>query len=93
MIDPKWLVIGVALISVSLLFNYDLRLGLAGGAVLLVLGAIYLWIALRLAPGRDEPRSERDALFGRFSRQSRNRQLARVKEQSKVQRKPPAPRA
>ena len=81
MINPKWLVIGVALISATLLFNYDARTGIAAGAVLLTLGLANLWIALRLAPGRGEPRSERDALFGRFSRQSRNRQLARVKEQ------------
>lgn len=80
MIDPKWLVMGVVLASLSLILNYDLRLGAAASVLLLVVSAIYLWISYRLAPASDEPRSEREAMFDRFSRLSRNRRAARAKE-------------
>ena len=80
MINPKWFVIGVALISLSLLFNYDLRFGLAAGALMAFVGAVYLWISIRLAPEHGDPESEREALFRRFSALARNRARARAKE-------------
>lgn len=80
MIDPKWLVIGVALISAGLVFNYDLRLGQAVSVLLAGAGAFYLWISFRLTPTDGEPRSERDALLGRMAKMARNRELARAKE-------------
>ena len=72
--------IGVALISAALAFNYDLRLGLAASALLVFAGAIYVWISIRLAPGQGEPRSEREMLFGRYPLLARKRQVARIKE-------------
>ncbi|MDJ0643450.1 MAG: hypothetical protein QNJ15_11575 [Erythrobacter sp.] len=80
MFDPKWFVIGFALSAVALIANYDLRLGMAAGILLLALGAIYLWISMWLASDTDAPRSERAAMFERFSQLARNRRKARVKE-------------
>lgn len=80
MMDPKWPVIAVALISLSLIFNYDLRLGLAASSLLIVVGAIAAWISFRLAPAHNEPRSERAALFGRYAKLLRNREAAQAKD-------------
>lgn len=82
MIDPKWPVIGVALISAALAFNFDLRLGLAAVALLMVAGAIFLWASIRMSGGPRGLRSEREVLFGRYAKLARNRQTARIKELS-----------
>ena len=84
MIDPKWLVMGGALISTALVLNYDLRLGLAASVLLGISGALYFWVSFRLARGHGEPRSEREVLFGRLSGQARNRQAARMKELERI---------
>lgn len=82
MMDPKWPVIAVALISLSLIFNYDLRLGLAASTLLIVVGAIAAWITIRLSPAHGQPRSERAALIGRYAKLSRNREAAQAKDSS-----------
>lgn len=80
MIDLKWPVIGVALISLAFIFDYSLRFGFAASAVFVLLSVIYLWISFRLAPERGAPASEREAIFGRVARITRNRRAARIKE-------------
>ena len=80
MIDPKWLVIGGAAASLSLIFNYDLRLGLAASALFVMAGAIFLVISYALARERGEPRSAREMMFKRVERLDRNRRAARNKE-------------
>lgn len=80
MFDPKWFVIGFALSAVALIANYDVRLGMAAGVLLLAAAGIYLWISVWLASDIDAPRSERAAMFNRFARLARNRRKARVKE-------------
>ncbi|MEM7666090.1 MAG: hypothetical protein AAF250_09575 [Pseudomonadota bacterium] len=79
MFDPKWFVGGFALGGLALIFSYDVRIGTTVGVVLAVLGVIYLSFRFWLA---SEPTSEREVLFNRFSRSSRNRREARSKELS-----------
>lgn len=45
--DPKFVVAGIALAAVGLLLSYDMRLGLAAGALLLLVLAAWLYLALR----------------------------------------------
>lgn len=80
--DPKWYVIGAAIIVFAIMLNYDLMFGIAAGVVLGVLGAIWLYLKIRLAPGRGEPDSERGAMVERFRRLTSNRREARLKELS-----------
>lgn len=46
-LSPKWLVAGVALAVFALLLSYDLRLGMAAGALLGVALVMWFYLALR----------------------------------------------
>ncbi|MEM6474814.1 MAG: hypothetical protein AAF687_01465 [Pseudomonadota bacterium] len=83
MIDPKWLVIGGAAVSLSLIFNYNLRLGVAASALFVMAGVIYLVISYALARVEGEPASGRETMFKRVARLERNRRAARKKELSR----------
>lgn len=80
MFAPKWFVIGFALVAVAIIASYDLRFGAAASALLLVAAAIWLALTIWLAPERDQPLSEREAMFKRFARLARNRREAKLKE-------------
>ncbi|MEL6528990.1 MAG: hypothetical protein AAFQ27_03455 [Pseudomonadota bacterium] len=82
MFEPKWFVAGFAVCAVALIANYDIRFGIAASALLLVVGAIYLWISVWLASDPDAPKAERETMSKRFSRFARNRRQAQVKELS-----------
>ena len=73
MLDPKWLVGAFALGALALILSYDLRIGLTVGMAV---------IRIKLAAGPGEPTSEREAMFERFSRSSRNREKAQSKQQA-----------
>ena len=77
---PKWFVIGFALSAVALLANYDWRFGAAAGVLLAAVAAIWLALSIWLAPERNAPRSEREAMFKRFARLARNRREAKQRE-------------
>lgn len=78
---PKWFVIGFALIALALIVNYDLRLGLAAGAVLGTFAALWLYFALRYGLVGDDRPTHRRELLGRFRLQlSNRRKAARAKE-------------
>ncbi len=74
-ISPKWLVGGVAVGSCALLASYDARLGMAAGALLAVVAAVWLYIALRYGSLSGVP-SIRTALVERSSQQAANRRKA-----------------
>lgn len=75
-LDPKWFVIGFAVAAFALILHYDLRLGLAAGALLGVVAAVWLYLALRFGLlGRAYP-SERRAMQERFRKQISNRRRA-----------------
>jgi hypothetical protein len=74
--DPKWFVIGFALIALALIASYDLRLGLAAGAVLGIFAALWLTFALRYGLVGDDRPSHRRQLLGRFRLQLNNRRKA-----------------
>lgn len=80
MFDPKWFVIGFAVAAVVLIANYDIRFGVAASIPLVAVGGIWFALSVWLAPERGAPRSERQALFNRFSLLARNRSAARTKE-------------
>lgn len=44
---PKWMVGAVALAAFAMLMNYNLRLGLAAGALFGAIAVVWLYIALR----------------------------------------------
>jgi hypothetical protein len=83
--DPKWFVIGFALGAFALVLGYDLRLGAAVGVAMALIGAFYLYIRFRFAPGPDEPLSERDAMMERFAKLREQRQNAQTKESLSAQ--------
>lgn len=74
-LSPKWLVGGVAAGSCALLASYDLRLGMAAGALLAVVVAVWLYIALRYG-SLSGATSVRAALVERSSQQAANRRKA-----------------
>jgi MFS superfamily sulfate permease-like transporter len=78
--DLKWFVFVFTLVAFGLVLNFDLQFGIAVGVILAVIGAIWLYLTLRLAPERGAPKSERGAMVERFSRLDRNRREAREKE-------------
>ncbi len=80
MFEPKWFVIGFALVAVAIIASYDLRFGAAAGILLVMVAGIWLALSIWLAPERDQPRSEREAMFKRFARLARNRREAKLKE-------------
>lgn len=75
-LDPKWLVIGFAVAAFALILHYDLRLGLAAGALLGVFAALWLYLALRFGLLGGEHPSERRAMQERFRKQVSNRRRA-----------------
>lgn len=75
-LDPKWFVIGFAFAAVALILHYDLRLGIAAGALLGVIAALWLYFVLRFGLlGGDRP-SERRMMLDRFRQQLSNRSSA-----------------
>lgn len=74
-LNPKWLVTGVALAAFGLILSYDLRLGIAAGAILGVIGAMWLYLALRYGSLSGAP-SGRKALVAQVRQQMVNRRQA-----------------
>ncbi|HSJ77932.1 MAG TPA: hypothetical protein VK913_04275 [Erythrobacter sp.] len=74
-LDPKWFVVGVALVVFGLVISYDLRLGLAAGALLAAAVFVWLYLTLRYAP-HNETKTGRRLLVERVRRQASNRRLA-----------------
>jgi hypothetical protein len=79
-LNPKWFVIAVALAALALIIDYDLRLGLAAGALVGVIAALWLFLVLRLGfLGEDRP-SYRRRMLERFRQQFTNRCSAEQRE-------------
>lgn len=74
-LDPKWFVIGFALAAFALILSYDLRLGLAAGALIGVICAMWFYLALRYG-SLSGASSGRLALVERVRQQANNRRLA-----------------
>ena len=74
-LNPKWLVTGVALAAFGLMLSYDIRLGIAAGALLGVIGAMWLYFALRYGSLSGAP-SGRKALVAQVRQQMDNRRVA-----------------
>lgn len=75
-LDPKWIVSACALAAFALILNYDLRLGIAAGIVLGVIGALWLFIALRYGSLSGGSASGRTGLVTAVRAQISNRRLA-----------------
>lgn len=71
----KWLVGGVGLAACVLLASYDLRVGLAAGALMAVVATVWMYIAVRYGSLRGTP-SVRSALVERSRLQAANRRQA-----------------
>lgn len=78
--DPKWFVIGFALAAFALILHYDLRLGLAAGALLGVIAALWLYLAVRFGPLGGGGMSERRVMQERYRQQVDNRRRAATRE-------------
>jgi hypothetical protein len=74
-LNPKWLVTGVALAAFGLILSYDIRLGIAAGALLVVVAAVWLYLALRYGSLSGAP-SGRRALVTQVRQQMDNRRVA-----------------
>ena len=74
--DPKWFVLGFALVALALIINYDLRLGIAAGGVLGSFAALWLYFVLKFGLASDEGPSDRRVLIDRSRQQLRNRRTA-----------------
>lgn len=74
-LSTKWLVTGVALLADGMLLNYNLQLGLAAGALTVVVVAVWLYIALRYGSLSGAP-SVRGVLVERARQQLANRRSA-----------------
>jgi hypothetical protein len=74
-LNPKWLVLGALLAAFGLIVSYDLRLGLAAGALLGAIGGMWLYLALRYGSLSGAP-SGRGALAAQARQQARNRRAA-----------------
>lgn len=75
LIAPKWLVAGVAAAAFGLLASYDIRLGMAAGALLGVVVLMWLYLALRYGSLSGAP-SRRKALVAQARQQADNRRAA-----------------
>lgn len=75
LLDPKWLVAAVALAAVGLLASYDVRLGMAAGALFGVVVMLWLYVALRYG-SLSGVSSVRVALVERARQQEALRRLA-----------------
>ncbi|MFN7159582.1 MAG: hypothetical protein ACK4MR_12965 [Erythrobacter cryptus] len=78
--DPKWFVIGFALAAFALILHYDLRLGLAAGALLGVIAALWLYLAVRFGLLGGGGMSERRVMQERYRQQVDNRRRAATRE-------------
>ncbi len=72
---PKWMVAAVALAAFALLVNYDLRLGLAAGALFAAVALVWLYVALRYGSLSGVP-SVRSSIVASAEAHSRNRRDA-----------------
>lgn len=93
-LDPKWFVIGFALAAFALILHYDLRLGLAAGALLGVVAALWLYLVVRFGLlGGSQP-SERRVMQEHFRQQVSNRSRAanrNLADRSRAERGPDTP--
>jgi hypothetical protein len=89
-LSPKWIVAAVALAAGGLLASYDLRLGLAAGALLAAVVLVWLYIALRYGSLSGAP-SVRGALVERLRRQTANRRSAAARSDAQQSIDPPRP--
>ncbi len=71
-LSPKWFVVAIALAVFGLAINYDLRLGLAAGALLAAAVLGWLYLALRYPA----PDAGRNGLVQGVRQQASNRRLA-----------------
>ena len=83
-LDPKWIVSACALAAFGLILNYDLRLGIAAGIVLAVIGAFWLFIALRFGSLSGGPASGRNGLVVGVRAQISNRRLASLRADQQI---------
>ena len=74
-LDPKWLVTGVAVVAFALIASYDLRLGIAAGALLGGVAVFWLYFALRYGSLSGAP-SGHKALVAQVRQQMANRRQA-----------------
>lgn len=74
-LSTKWLVTAVALAADGLLLGYDLRLGLAAGALIAVVAVVWLYIALRYGSLSGAP-SARAALVETARQREAKRMIA-----------------
>jgi hypothetical protein len=78
-LDPKWIVSACALAAFGLILNYDLRLGIAAGIVLGVIGAVWLFVALRYGSLSGSSSSGRNVLVAGVRVQTSNRRIAALR--------------
>jgi hypothetical protein len=83
-LTPKWLVAGVALAACGLLLSYDVRLGLAAGALFGAVLVVWFYLALRYGSLSGVP-SVRTTLVERAQQQEANRRLATTRAGSAPQ--------
>ncbi|MBI1402376.1 MAG: hypothetical protein GC147_04090 [Porphyrobacter sp.] len=74
--DPKWFVIALAVTSLALIAHYDLRLGMAAGALFGVFAVLWFAIALRFGLIGDGPPTGRRLMQERVRQQLNNRHRA-----------------
>ena len=76
LVHPRWFVIGFALIAFALIINYDLRLGLAAGAVIGTFATVWAYLAWRFSLVGDDRPTYRRRMLDRFRQQLNNRREA-----------------
>ncbi|HEY6964194.1 MAG TPA: hypothetical protein VI407_03185 [Erythrobacter sp.] len=86
-LNPKWIVAAVALAAVAMLGSYDLRLGLAAGALFGVVVAVWLYIALRYG-SLSGARSVRTSIVESAKVHTRNRRTAEAQTGLAAQQRP-----
>lgn len=74
-LDPKWFVVAAALAVFGLIVSYDVRLGMAAGALLGAGVFVWLYLALRYASPKGGE-SGRSLLVERVRQQTSNRRAA-----------------
>lgn len=75
---PKWIVAAASLAASALLGSYDLRLGLAAGALFGGVVAVWLYLALRYG-SLSGARSVRTSIVSSAAAHSRNRRSAEAR--------------
>ena len=84
---PKWLVGAVALAAFAMLMNYDLRLGLAAGALFGAIAVVWLYLALRYGSLSGVP-SVRASIVDGAHQHAANRRSAAHQTNSASQQRP-----